>query len=75
MELKFEIGLDQLLQAIKQLPARQFAKLKAEINNLAPERTDKESFKNFLLQAPVFTDEQISLIEEARKNMNKWGKN
>jgi hypothetical protein len=75
MEIKMEIGLDQLIQAIKQLPARQFAKLKAEINNLNSETTDKDSFKNFLLQAPVFTDEQISLIEEARKNMNKWGKN
>ncbi len=44
MELKMEVGLDQLIQAIKQLPARQLAKLKAE-------------------------------IEEARKSMNKWGKN
>jgi len=74
MELKMEIGLDQLIQAIKQLPARQFAKLKAEINNAVPEKTDKESFKAFLLQAPIFTDEQINLIEEARKSMNKWGK-
>lgn len=75
MELKMEIGLDQLIQAIKQLPARQFAKLKAEINNTVPEKTDKEAFKAFLLQAPVFTDEQINLIEEARKSMNRWGKN
>ncbi|HVX50135.1 MAG TPA: hypothetical protein VHB48_08250 [Chitinophagaceae bacterium] len=75
MELKMEIGLDQLIQAIKQLPARQFAKLKAEINNTVPEKTDKEAFKAFLLQAPVFTHEQINLIEEARKSMNRWGKN
>ncbi len=75
MELKLEVGLDQLIQAIKQLPARQLAKLKAEINSVVPEKTDKESFKTFLLQAPVFTDEQISLIEDARKSMNKWGKN
>ncbi|HEU4554305.1 MAG TPA: hypothetical protein VFS25_15775 [Chitinophaga sp.] len=75
MELRMEIGLDQLIQAIKHLPAKQLAKLKAEINNVVPEKTDKESFKAFLLQAPVFTDEQITLIEEARKSMNKWGKN
>lgn len=69
-----DIGLDQLLQAIKQLPARQFAKLKAEINRLSSEKTDKEDFKAFLLQAPTFSDEQITLIQEARKSMNKWGK-
>jgi hypothetical protein len=74
MELKMEIGLDQLIQAIRNLPAMQFARLKAEINNVTPEKTDKESFKAFLLQAPTFTDEQITLIEEARKNINKWRK-
>ena len=74
MELKMEIGLEQLIQAIKQLPARQLARLKAEINNAVPEKTDKEAFKAFLLQAPTFTDEQIDLIAEARKSMNKWGK-
>jgi hypothetical protein len=75
MELRMEIGLDQLIHAIKQLPARQLAKLKTEINNVVSEKIDKETFKAFLLQAPVFTDEQINLIEEARKSMNKWGKN
>jgi hypothetical protein len=74
MELKMEIGLDQLIQAIKQLPAKQLARLKAELNNAVPERSDKEAFKAFLLQAPVFTDEQINLIQDARKSMNKWGK-
>jgi hypothetical protein len=75
MELKMEIGLDQLIQAIKQLPAKQLVKLKAEINRTVPEKTEKEDFKNFLLQAPVFTEDQILLIEEARKSMNKWGIN
>lgn len=75
MELKMEIGLDQLIQAIKQLPAKQLLKLKAEINNTAPEKTEKKDFKAFLLQAPVFNDEQITLIEEARKGINKWGTN
>jgi hypothetical protein len=74
MELKMEVGLEQLIQAIKQLPARQLARLKAELNNAVPEKTDKEAFKTFLLQAPIFTDEQIDLIAEARKSMNKWGK-
>ncbi len=75
MELKMEIGLDQLIQAIKQLPAKQFLKLKTEINNTVPEKTIREDFKEFLLQAPVFNDEQIAQIEEARKSINKWGTN
>ncbi|HEY4323239.1 MAG TPA: hypothetical protein VGN20_04615 [Mucilaginibacter sp.] len=75
MELKMEIGLDQLIQAIKQLPANQLVKLKAEINRTVPEKTDKEDFKAFLLQAPVFTEDQITLMEDARRSINKWGKN
>ncbi len=75
MGLKMEIGLDQLIQAIKQLPSKQFQKLKAEINNTVPEKTEKIAFKEFLLQAPVFSDEQIALIEDARNSINKWGTN
>jgi len=75
MELKMEIGLDQLIQAIKQLPAKQLIKLQAEISRTVPEKTGKDGFKNFLLQAPVFSEDQVLLIEEARKNINKWGKN
>jgi hypothetical protein len=75
MELKIDIGLDQLIQAIKQLPDRQLVKLKAEIDRIVPGKTDKEEFRNFLLQAPLFTDEQVTLIEEARKSINKWGRN
>jgi len=75
MELKMEIGFDQLMQAIKQLPAKQLIKLKAEISRTIPNDIEKEDFKSFLLQAPVFSEEQVLLVEEARKNINKWGKN
>jgi hypothetical protein len=74
MELKMKIGLEQLIEAIKQLPPVQFVKLRAELNKVVPEKNDKEEFKSFLLQAPVFTNEQIKLMEEARKSMNQWGK-
>lgn len=62
-----EIGLDQLIEAIKQLPAKQLLKLKAEIDRTVPSKTEKEEFKKFLLQAPVFTEDQIALMEDARK--------
>lgn len=75
MELKMEIGLDQLIQAIKQLPAGQLLKLKAEINSTTISKTEKEKFENFLLQGPVFTEDQIALMEDARKSINKWGTN
>ena len=75
MELKMDIGLDQLIQAIKQLPAKQLLKLKAELNKSASSKTEKEDFKKFLLQAPVFTEDQVALMEDARKNINKWGAN
>lgn len=68
-----EIGLDQLIEAIKQLPTKQFLKLKTEINRTIPETSEKEDFQKFLLQAPIFSDEQIIKIKEARRNINKWG--
>ena len=74
MELKVEIGFEQLVQAIKQLPANQFLKLKAEINKTVPTKTKKEQFRAFLLKAPVFTADQIALIEDAGKSINKMGK-
>lgn len=72
MELKMDIGLDQLIHAIKKLPAEQFNKLKTEINKTTTEKSSSQGFKAFLLEAPVFSDDQLSAIEETRKSINKW---
>lgn len=74
MELKMDIGLDQLIHAIRKLPVEQFNKLKTEINKTSSGKSANESFKAFLLEAPVFSEEQLAVMQETRKSMNKWRK-
>lgn len=57
------------------LPSQQFAKLKAEINKPNVIVIDsKDAFMAFLRSAPVFKEHNITLIQEARKDINQWGK-
>lgn len=72
MELKIDIGFDQLLYAIRQLPAKQRAILKKVLNEKESVETPNSEFKAFLLNGPVFNDDQLNLIAEARENINKW---
>jgi hypothetical protein len=58
MELKIEIGFDQLLDAVKQLPDEQRAKLKAELNKKPKTAPALNDFQKFLLNGPVMSDEQ-----------------
>jgi hypothetical protein len=74
MELKLEITLDQLIEATKQLPANQLGKLKTEINKIVLTKKSKEDFRRFLLQALVFSEKQIALMEEARRGFINQGK-
>lgn len=72
MEVKIDIGFDQLLSAIRQLPAKQRAILKKILNEKEEVKTPNSEFKSFLLNGPVFNDDQLNLIAEARENINKW---
>ncbi|MES2456795.1 MAG: hypothetical protein V4594_14680 [Bacteroidota bacterium] len=72
MELKIDIGFDQLLYAVKQLPASQRAILKKELNQKTEVKDRHSEFRALLLNGPVFNEDQIELIAEARKSINKW---
>ena len=73
MELKINIGIEEILHIVRQLPRNEFTKLKRElenepVNNLLP----KEKLKQFLLDAPVFGKEQINRIQNTRNKINTW---
>ena len=75
MELKVDIGFDQLLKAINQLPAAKIVQLKAELSakrignkNQAP----SSDFQKFLLNGPVMDDHQYDIYKETRNRLNKW---
>jgi len=70
MELKVEIGYEQLVQAIKQLPASKIMQLKAELAIEKP--TEKHSanavdFQKLLLSGPVMDDKQYDGYKDLRK--------
>jgi len=75
MELKVDIGFEQLLKVINQLPAAKIIQLKAELSGKS--RTNEKSaytgdFQNFLLSGPVMNDHQYENYKEARTRLNKW---
>ena len=75
MELKIEIGFEQLLDAVKQLPDEQRAQLKAELNK-KPKKPSSPltDFQKFLLNGPVMSDEHYRAYKETRKQFRKWSK-
>jgi hypothetical protein len=74
MELKVDIGFDQLLQAIKQLPADKVDQLKAELAKKSSGKNPQGgfNFQQFLLNGPVMDDDQYKDFKETRKRLNQW---
>lgn len=75
MELKIDIGYEQLLRLVKQLPAAKIVQLKSELSESLIEnksKSDNTEFQNFLLQGPVMTDNQYEQFLENRKWFNQW---
>lgn len=75
MELKIDIGYEQLLKLVKQLPAAKIVQLKSELSESLIEnksKSDNTEFQNFLLQGPVMTDNQYKQFLENRKWFNQW---
>lgn len=72
MELKIEIGFEELLSAIKQLPDNQLAILKQELVKKRETPVKNSKLKTLLLKGPVMTDEQYKAFKETRKQLNQW---
>lgn len=74
MELKLEIGFNQLLNAIRQLPVAKQNQLKAELgqNMLISEKTANSKLQEILLHGGVMTDEESVAYEEVREMLSRW---
>lgn len=72
MHIQVDIGFEQLLEIVRNLPGEQLDRLKEEIEKNKETKNPKVNKESFLLSGPVFTDEQIEDIIEARKAINKW---
>lgn len=77
MELKLNIGFNELLRLIKQLPPNQIIKLKEELNNdiLQPLlKSETNSFQKLLLSGPVMEINSLNNFKKVRNSINKWRK-
>ncbi|MGN7988472.1 hypothetical protein ACTJKC_14085 [Pedobacter sp. 22226] len=75
MEITIDIGYEQLLAAIKKLPAAKIKQLKSVLNEEFIEQKaskDLSDFQDFLLKGPVMSEEQYKEHQAHRKNFNSW---
>lgn len=78
MELKLNIGYQELIELIKQLPVNQIRKLKAELTLITAENDMEKGmndFQEFLLKGPVMEDDQYQDFLSNRKYFNVWRTN
>ena len=75
MHVQVDIEFDQLLKAVKKLPARQLKQLKAEIEKEKKNELRAIDLESLLLNGPVATKKQLEVIENNRKAINQWRKN
>jgi len=74
MQIQVDIGFENLVKIVKQLPQDQLLRLKRELEKESVEDAELKDLRSFLLDAPVFTDEQVATIEQTRKEIDKWQK-
>jgi hypothetical protein len=75
MELTLDIGYNQVLHLVNQLPAIQIAKIKYELseNSIAKKaKSEMSDFQKFILSAPVMSDEQYDNFNQQRQHFNQW---
>ncbi len=73
MEIKVQIPFQQLLTIVKTLTPAQKAQLRKELDEEeSVVRLEEDDFIHFLLNGPVYSDEDIAIIEENRKSIAAW---
>lgn len=72
MELKVEIGFDELLIAIKQLSKSQLTILKHELYEKEEPTANTSALRNLLLKGPIMGNNQYEEFKATRKLMNQW---
>ena len=79
MELRINLGYEQILQLVRQLPRFEKQRLTHEIERelseeapQAEETVEFDELQKLLLNGPVMSDEQFEQFKELRKGLNAW---
>lgn len=70
--MKLQIPFQQILALVKSLTPAQKAKLRQELADEKPSKTDKDEFIEYLLNGPVYSEKEIQVIEDNRKSIATW---
>lgn len=73
MQVQVDISFDQLLRAVKTLPAGQLKQLKAEIEKKTQGKSPND-LESLLLNGPTASEDELQTIENNRKAINQWRK-
>jgi hypothetical protein len=71
MQVQVDIGFEQLVTIAKRLPKTQWQKLKSAVDSDTQLSTG-DDLEAFLLNGPTFNEEQLKVIDDNRKAINKW---
>jgi len=72
MEAQIDIGFEQLVKLVKQLPKKQWTKLKSEVEQQDISANQNSDMLTFLLTGPTFNKKQLNEVAKARKEINQW---
>jgi len=71
MQVQVDIGFDQLLQIVKELPAKKLKQLQVEIEKDAGNNRHRADLETLLLNGPTATKKQLETIANNRKAINQ----
>lgn len=77
MELKFDIGINELLSLIRQLSPELKLRIKKELEKdsaQVPDKHDNSDLKELLLSGPVMSKEEENNFKNFNENFDRWTK-
>lgn len=77
MELKINIGYNELFSLIKQLPTHELFQLKLDLSKVYIQekvKVKKNTLRSLLLSGPIMTDDQYENYQSNRNWINQWRK-
>lgn len=75
MNINLEIGFDQLLSLIMQLPSKQRKQLLDAVQKSEIQPTLPNNLQELLLNGPVWTDEEYQNVMKTREQLNQLADN
>lgn len=70
MEMNINIGYDEILELIHQLPKRDIERLVLTLNSEISSKKSSESIDELILQAPTWSESELKEYQESREYIN-----